>query len=81
MSNTLDTPTTPAEQAEVDYGEHLIWRLIGAKITMFGANANGEIFLSAERDGVVTDVIVGQEDGQIALFEVEKAVQSTTFPR
>jgi hypothetical protein len=72
MSNTLETPVTPADQAEVDYGNHLIWRLIGAKITMFGANATGEIFLAAERDGVVTEVIVGLEDGQIALFEVEK---------
>lgn len=72
---TLETPQTSAEQAEVDYGEHLIWRLVGATVTSFGANAQGEIFLSTMKNGVADEVIIGlDERGDIALFEVEKKV-------
>lgn len=74
MSNdTLQQPANPAEQAEADYGEHLIWRLVGATITSFGANEAGEIYLSATKNGVATEVIVGiDERGDVALFEVER---------
>jgi hypothetical protein len=75
MSDISQQPTNAVEQAEVDYGEHLIWRLVGAKITMFGANANGEIILSTERDGVFTNLVIGKDDsGEVTLFEVEQAV-------
>lgn len=77
MSDTLKQPITAADQAEVDYGEHLIWRLVGAKIVMFGANGNGEIFLATEKDGVTTDLIVGKdENGEITVFEAEQKVVS-----
>jgi hypothetical protein len=63
---------TPADQSEIDYGEEIIFRLVGAKITMFGANGNGEIFLFTEREGVVTKVIIGKDEhGEITLFEAE----------
>lgn len=66
-------PLTPEQAAEVEYGQHLLWRMIGAKIVTMGANADGEIFLQTEREGVLTEVIVGKdENGDIALFEVEK---------
>lgn len=64
--------TTPEQQIEVDYGEQLIFRLVGATITMFGANANGEIFLCTERAGVATRVIVGKDElGEITLYEAD----------
>lgn len=70
---TLQEPQTPAEQAEVDYGEHLIWRLVGSTVTSFGANAAGEVFLSTVKDGVTNEVIIGKDEaGEITLFEVEK---------
>lgn len=71
--DTLQQPMTPAEQAEVDYGNHLIWRLVGSRIKTFGANLEGEILLVAEKDGQIIDLIIGKdENGDIALFEVEK---------
>lgn len=77
MSGTLQRPQTPAEQSEVDYGENLIWRLIGSTITMFGASADGEILLSTERNGVKIDLIVGKDElGEISLFELNKAVNN-----
>lgn len=73
MSNTLQQPQTPSEEEEVNYGQHLIWRLVGAKITMFGANAQGEIFLCTEKAGVKTEVIIGKDEtGDTAVFEIEK---------
>ena len=73
MSDTNQQPANAAEHAEVDYGEHLIWRLVGARISTFGANADGEIFLCAEKDGVKTEVIIGKDErGDVALFEVER---------
>lgn len=72
MSNTLTQAETETEKQEVEYGNHLIWKMVGAKITMFGANANGEIFLSVEKDGLQTQVVIGtDETGDIALFEIE----------
>lgn len=72
MSNTLQQPQTPEEQAEVDYGQHLIWRLVGSRIKAFGANAVGEILLSVEKDGTTTELVVGKDaDGEIALFEID----------
>lgn len=72
MSNTLNQAQTEAEKQEVEYGNHLIWKMVGAKITMFGANANGEIFLSVEKDGEQTQVVIGtDESGDVALFEIE----------
>lgn len=73
MSNTLAQPQTPAEQAEVDYGEHVIWRLVGSTIVAFGANENGEIFLSARKGDDVTEFIIGvDERGDVALYEIEE---------
>ena len=75
MSDTLQEPQSAADQAEVDYGENLIWRLVGSKVTTFGANVNGEIFLCTEKDGVKTEIIIGKDErGDIALFEAETAV-------
>lgn len=72
MSDTLQTPTTPEEQAEVDYGEHLIWRLVGSKITSFGANENGEVFLRVEKDSKSIELIIGKDErGDICLYEIE----------
>ena len=66
------------DQTEIDYGEHLIWRMVGAKITSFGSNADGEVFLSTVKDGIVTEVIIGKdEDGEVALFEIEKKAQAS----
>lgn len=73
MSDTLATPSTPEEQAEVDFGEHIIWRLVGSTITGIGANEKGEIYLSTVKDGVACDLIVGKDErDDIALFEVER---------
>lgn len=73
MSNTLQAPSNPAEQAEADYGENLIWRLVGSRITSFGANANGEILLAVEKNGEHTELVVGKDEtGDICLFEIEK---------
>lgn len=70
---TLVAPTTPEEQAEVEYGEHLIWRLVGAKIDTFGANADGDIYLSAtDKHGKPLELIIGKDErGDVALFEVK----------
>ena len=73
MTQTLQQPQTPEEQAEVDYGNHVIWRLVGSTISAFGGNDKGEIFLSTVKNGVVSEFIIGiDERGDIALFEVEK---------
>lgn len=73
MSDTLAQPSNPAEQAEADYGNHLIWRLVGSTITSFGANEKGEIYLSTRKGDVRDEIIVGlDERGDIALFEVEQ---------
>jgi hypothetical protein len=73
MSNTLQQPQDAAEQSEVDYGDHLIWRLVGSTITSFGANDNGEIFISTKKGDVSCELIVGTDErGDIALFEVAK---------
>lgn len=72
MTDTLAQPQTPAEEAEVEYGNHIIFKMLGAKITSFGANANGEIFLQVEKDGEYTEVLIGVDSrGDIALFEPE----------
>lgn len=75
MSNTLQQPVTPDEHAQVDYGQHLIWRLVGATISGFGANELGEIYLSAiTKTGESVEVIMGtDESGGVALFEVERS--------
>lgn len=71
--STLATPTTPAEQAEVDFGDHAIWRLVNSRIVQFGANEKGEIFLSTEKDGKRDEFVIGiDERGDIALYEIEK---------
>lgn len=70
---TLVAPTTPEEHAEVDYGNHLIWRLVGSTITEFGANEHGEIYLATVKNGERQEVIIGKDErGDIALFEVQK---------
>lgn len=72
---SLQQPATPAEKAESDYGEHLIWRLCGSTITSFGANAKGEIYLSTVKNGQPLELLVGiDERGDVALYEVEKKV-------
>lgn len=74
MTDTLAAPTTPEEHAEVDYGNHIIWRLVGSTITSFGGNEAGEIYFSTVKDGVATELIIGKDyRGDIALFEVERA--------
>lgn len=74
MTNTLQQPQTPEEQSEVDYGDHVIWRLVGSTINAFGGNEKGEIFLSTVKNGEISEFIIGvDERGDIALFEVEKA--------
>lgn len=61
---------TPEEQA--DYGNHVIWRLVGSTITSFGSNAAGEIYLSTNKGD---EFIIGKDEaGEVCLFEVEKAV-------
>jgi hypothetical protein len=68
-------PETPAQQDEANYGDNLIWKLVGSTITSFGANEKGEIYLSARKDGKMIELIVGNDpdnEGGVALFEVEK---------
>jgi hypothetical protein len=71
---TLQQPKNSGEEAQVQYGNQLIANLIDSTITCFGANERGEIYLSAIKDGILTEVIVGKDEatGDIALFEVEK---------
>lgn len=77
MTETLKQPETAADQAEVDYGEHLIWRLVGSKIVTFGANNDGEILLITEKDGVPTELIIGKdENGDVTVFEIEQTAVS-----
>lgn len=72
MSNTHTTPTTAAQQAEVDFGKELAAGLIDSTILSFGANELGEIYLSTIKDGKITELIVGKdEEGEITLYEVE----------
>lgn len=71
--NPITNELTGAEQAQADYGDNVIWQLLGSTIVAFGGNAAGEIFLSARKDGQVTEFIIGKdEQGEISLFEVEK---------
>jgi hypothetical protein len=83
MSDALN----PAEQAEADYGDHVIWRLVGAKITAFGGNDKGEIYLSVlnPRDGKPAEFVIAPDPdfpGGVALFEVEKTpAEPTLTPR
>jgi hypothetical protein len=73
MSLTQATPQTPEEQAEVDYGDHVIWRLVNSTITSFGSNEDGEIFLSTVKDGVNCAFVIGKDEhGDLAIFEIEK---------
>lgn len=73
MNPIIPEPLNPAEQAQADYGDNVIWQLLGSTIVAFGGNADGEIFLSARKDGKVTEFIIGKdEQGEISLFEVEK---------
>jgi len=70
---TKDTPQTPDDHAEVEYGDHVIWNMVNSTIVAFGANEEGEIYLSTVKDGVLTEIIIGKdEDGEVSLFEVEK---------
>lgn len=72
MSNTLQQPANANEQAEADYGDHVIWRLTGSTITCFGANEKGEILLVTKKGDSVSEFIIGvDERGDIALFEVD----------
>lgn len=67
------TQPTPEEQEQIDFGQVLIARLVGARIVAFGANQDGEVLIEAERDGETTKVIIGKdEDGELAVFEVEQ---------
>lgn len=71
----MNEKLTQAEQEEADFGEHVIWRLVGSKITAFGGNEKGEIFLSTEKGGQVSEFVIGKdENGEITLFEVENKV-------
>lgn len=71
MSDRLAQPANEAEQAEADFGDHVIWRLVNSTIVRFGANEKGEIYLSTMKDGQRLELIVGvDERGEIALYEV-----------
>lgn len=71
---TLQQPQHSGHEAEVQYGNELIADLIDSTITCFGANEKGEVYLSAIKDGKVTEIIVGKDEatGDITLYEVEK---------
>lgn len=61
------------ENTGADYGDHLIWRLVGSTVRMFGANAEGEILLAVEKDGVTTELVIGKDEaGDITLYEIER---------
>lgn len=73
--STEQHTTTPEEQAEVDYGQYLIWRLVGSRIKALGVSDGGEILLSTEKDGILTELAIGKDDaGEISLFEIKKKV-------
>lgn len=72
--NPITEELTSAEQSQADYGDNVIWQLLGSTIVAFGGNAEGEIFLSARKGDKVSEFIIGKdEQGEISLFEVEKA--------
>lgn len=66
------------EQEEADFGEHVIWRLVGSTITAFGGNEKGEIFLSAKKGDVVSEFIIGLDENGVALYEVETETKEAT---
>lgn len=65
---------TDEQTDEVNYGKHLLWRMVGATVTALGGNEKGEIFLSTVKDGVSQEVIfaIDEKTGEIALYEVER---------
>lgn len=74
MTDTQQQPKTPEEQAQVDYGKNLIWRLVNSSIVSFGANDKGEIYLSTVKDGVSLEIEIAADDaGNITIYELERA--------
>lgn len=75
--NTKAQPTNAAETAEVDFGMQLVRRLVGGSVVAFGANENGEVYLSVKKEGQITEVLIGvDERGEPAVFEVERGEAS-----
>lgn len=71
--NTLSEPTSAEQALEVEFGNDIVARLIDSTILSFGANEQGEIYISSIKDGQITELIVGKDErGEIAIFEVEK---------
>lgn len=67
----MTAENTDSDQSE--YCKRLIWRLVGSRVTMFGANATGEIFMSVEKDGDHTKLVIGKdESGEVTLYEIEE---------
>lgn len=71
--NPLSESTTAEEALEVEFGNDIVARLIDSTILSFGANEQGEIYISSIKEGQITELIVGKDEhGEIAIFEVEK---------
>lgn len=71
MSDTLRQPVTPAEQAEVDFGQDLAASVINSTVVGFGANDAGEIYLAVEKDGKVLEIVIGKDEfGDVAVYEL-----------
>lgn len=60
---------TPAP-VETNYEENAIWRLVGSEITSFGMNAQGEIYLTANRGDQF--VIAAEAKNEVSLYQMEK---------
>ena len=60
------------EEEQYEYGDQLIYRLVGSTIVAFGANDQGEIFLIAKKGDNREEIIIGKDEaGEITLFEAE----------
>ena len=69
MTDTLSAPTNRDEADQVEYGQNVIFRLLGSTVTAFGATDKGEIFLQVTKDGVRSEFTIGKDSaGEIELF-------------
>lgn len=75
MTHEEKPPVTLSPEEQANYGDHIIWRLVGSKITTFGSNEAGEIFLGTDRGD---EFIIGKDEaGEVCLFEVENSKQES----
>jgi len=78
----IDTPSQPTnrdEMEQVEYGQHVIFRLLGSTIAAFGSNERGEIFFAAVKNGERTEFVIGKDEaGELELFEVEPVPAALT---